>query len=132
MLCLAQRMYGLASHGNKLLVRNSQDNGIVGARLWAGYQVYIVFVLGFLCTDPGVEHINVNTVFTQFTHNVDNTSIAQIGTVLFEGQTHDQHLGALHLYASLGHAFDQMGHDITAPSSEKRRVGKECDRTSRY
>src|SRR3546814_16959894 len=101
------------------------DNGIVGARLWAGYQVYIVFVLGFLCTDPGVEHINVNTVFTQFTHNVDNTSIAQIGTVLFEGQTHDQHLGALHLSASLGPAFDHLGHAITA-SSEERRGGQEC------
>src|SRR5690606_10920445 len=64
--------------------------------------------------DPGVVDVDVDVVFAQLAHNVHHARIAQVGAVFFEGQAHDQYLGALDLDAAFGHGLDQLRHHIAA------------------
>src|SRR3546814_3690693 len=74
MLWLAQGMNSLAAHGHELVMRNRQDNAIVGAIGRAVDRSDAVFVHGLARIHPRIVDVDFDIVFTQFAHDIHNRS----------------------------------------------------------
>ena len=85
---LAEGTDGLGAHGLELLMRHTDDDGVVGVlhrRINGGEAV---FVLGFGHVHPGVVHVGLDVVVAQLLDDVDDAGVAQVGAVFFEGEAH--------------------------------------------
>jgi hypothetical protein len=47
-------------------------------------------VVGFGSVDPGVADVDLDAVLAQPVNDVEDAGVAQVGAVLFEGQSEDQ------------------------------------------
>lgn len=63
--------------------------------------VKTVFAFGDGGVCPGVEDGDVEVVFLEGFHNVDNLGVAYVGAVLLECEAHHKNMAAKYLYAFL-------------------------------
>jgi len=93
-------------------VRDRKDQAVIDAWLWL-LQRNAVFSLSFLGVGPRLVDIYLDAVRLKLAHDVDHSRIAQIRTVLLEGQSENQHARTTdrnvlldqRLYELLSHVF---------------------------
>lgn len=76
--------------------------------------VETVFAFGDGGICPGVEDGDVEVIFLEGFHNVDNLGVAYVGAVLLECKSHHKNMAAEYLYAFLEHQFDGLVGNIFA------------------
>ena len=104
---------------------NSYDCGAVLVFRQFVYDVDAVLVFHLLWRCPWVEDRNVGTVFLQGIVNVYDACVAHVGTVLLEGEAHDDYLRAKHLDAFLEHQLDGLVGDVCTHTVVHASSGKD-------
>ena len=70
-----------------------------------------ILVLHLRGVGPRVKHVDVHAELLEFRDNVDHAGVANVGAVLFEGHTEDEHLAAVYCEAVADHQLhDLVGH----------------------
>jgi len=113
------------AHGLELLMRHTDDDGVVGALPGRIDGSKAVFVLGFGHIHPGVVYVGLDVVLAQLLDDVDDAGVAQIRAVLLEGEAHDEHTRAFDGDAALEHGLDQLRHHVGAHAVVEAAAGED-------
>ena len=106
---------GSEGNGGKKGVGDGKDCCVVvvagGER---GEAVEVVFVQHFVGVGPGVVDVDLGAILLKFVDDVDHPGVANIGAVLLEGDTEDEHFGPLDFVVAGNHELDHLGGDVFA------------------
>src|SRR5699024_9805418 len=105
----ADGVYALVA---QLVVDHGNHGGIVACLGDVSDQVDTVLVFDFFGTGPGVLHVYADIHHRQFTYDIDNPCIANIGAILFESDTHDKLFRAVDVDAPGEHQAHHFAGDV--------------------
>src|SRR5690606_27015835 len=99
-------------HRRILTMWHRYEQAFVSPLLRLSSQAYTIFMLSFSTVCPAIGYIHLAAKIFQLIDNINNPSIAQIWTVLLEGQTHNQHTRISNGMSCFDHRLDQLGRYI--------------------